>query len=113
MPQKAVSRSVRRSPESGTGGRRLLRCQGVDDERRLGVPAPVERRLGRLRALGDGVHGEAVVADLGQHLEGGVEDLALAVALDSGAEVGRLLRRASSGSCHLSFICMKRNGFVP
>jgi hypothetical protein len=33
-------------------------------------------------------HGEAVVADLRQHLEGGVEDLALTVALDTGAEVG-------------------------
>ena len=97
MPQNAVSRSVRRSPESGTGGRGLLGGQGVDDERRLGVPPSVERRLGGLGALRDGVHGEAVVADLREHLEGGVEDLALAVTLDPGAEVGRLLRRGSSG----------------
>ena len=42
----------------------------------LGVPAAVERGLGRLGPQGDGVHGEPVVADVGEHLEGRVEDLA-------------------------------------
>ena len=41
--------------------------------------------LDALARVGDGVHGEPVVADLGEHLEGGVEDLLLALALHAGA----------------------------
>ena len=83
---------------------------GGDDELGLALPASVERGLGRLRAGGDGVHREQVVADLGEHLEGRVEDLRLALALHAGAGAGLgrghvvlLGRRASM---------MKRNGFV-
>ena len=61
----------------------LRREQRVDDQRDLAVPAAVERRLRGARGRGDGVHGEPVVADLLEDLEGGVEDLLLTVALDA------------------------------
>ena len=60
--------------------------------------------------VGDGVHGEPVVADVGEHLEGRVEDLLLAVALDAGA-LGRCIVPGPRGG-RLGLHWMKRNGFV-
>ena len=65
--------------------RSLLGQERVDDEGDLAVPAAVERGLGGAGGGGHRVHRQAVVADLLEHLEGGVEDLLLAVALDAGA----------------------------
>ena len=81
-PQNASSRSPR--SVAGVRGLRgaLGREQGVDDEADLAVPAAVERRLGGLGPGRHGVHREPVVADVAEHLEGGVEDLLLAVTLD-------------------------------
>ena len=97
-------------------GLALLRDQGVDDQRHLAVPAAVERRLRGAGRGGDGVHGEAVVADLLEHLQGGVEDLLLAVALDAGTGAFRrgCGRRGGgrAGSRWVLFTRMKRNGFV-
>ena len=91
-PQDICTRSSRRLPVSGVGGlERLLGLQDrVDDQRGLGGPAPVEGGLAGLRLGGDGVHGHPVVADLGEQVERGVEDLRLALALDAGAGAGGL-----------------------
>jgi ABC-2 type transport system ATP-binding protein len=68
-------------PGVGCGDRRDLLTPGdecVDDERRLGGPAPVQRALAGMGAGGDLVHGQAVVAELCQPFERCLEDRRIA-----------------------------------
>ena len=57
---------------------------GVDDEVGLALPASVERRLAGPRFRGHRVESEIVVADVDEEPHGGVQDLALALALHPG-----------------------------
>ena len=82
---------------SGRGLVLVVVVQGVDDEADLAVPAAVERRLGGLGAQRHRVHGEPVVADVGEDLEGGLEDLRLADALDPRRGWGSRSRVTSAG----------------
>ena len=58
----------------GHGDRRRHHPQRVEDERFLGVPPAVDRRLADTGPLGEQVHRQPGDADLGEQLERGRED---------------------------------------
>ncbi len=112
---------------SRAGRRAAIPCRGstcgpfwrehrVDDERGLGAPPAVERGLGRLGRGGDGVHGQPVVAHVGEHLE---RRLAGSPARGRPRRAAWRLRRRLSLRCHaggapavVGVTWMKRNSFV-
>jgi hypothetical protein len=73
---------VRLELDPDSGGNRLQQAGGLAadalaEQILLGAEVGVDHRLGDAGHLGDLVHGRAVVAALGEHRDGGVEDLPL------------------------------------